>query len=97
MADVVHARSRPEAKGFGSKLEESQKVEGLQPEGIAGPDTARALAQAVRPRPRSDSDDLVEVDKQRQVLLVVGNGEVEWVFNTSTGNNRRYQSGASAR
>jgi putative methionine-R-sulfoxide reductase with GAF domain len=93
LADVVHARSRPEAKGFGSKLEESQKVEGLQPEGIAGLDTARALAQAVRPRPRSDSDNLVEVDKQRQVLLVVGNGEVEWVFNTSTGKNRRYESG----
>jgi lipoprotein-anchoring transpeptidase ErfK/SrfK len=70
-----------------------QKVEGLARDGIAGPSTRRALAQAVRPQPRSDSGDLVEVDKGRQILLVVRDGRVEWVFNASTGNDRPYQSG----
>ncbi len=82
---------------YGSLTEQAvtafQKVEGLQPEGIAGPDTAGALAQAVRPQPRSDHGDLLEVDKQRQVLLVVREGSVAWVVNTSTGNGRPYQSG----
>jgi lipoprotein-anchoring transpeptidase ErfK/SrfK len=82
---------------YGSLTEQAvtafQKVEGLQPEGIAGPDTAGALAQAVRPQPRSDHGNLVEVDKGRQVLLVVRDGSVAWVVNTSTGNGRPYQSG----
>jgi len=82
---------------YGSLTEQAvtafQKVEGLQPEVIAGPDTAGALAQAVRPHPRSDHGDLVEVDKGRQVLLVVRDGSVAWVVNTSTGNGRPYQSG----
>jgi peptidoglycan hydrolase-like protein with peptidoglycan-binding domain len=69
-----------------------QKVEGLTPDGVAGPATQAALAEAGRPTTRA-SGDLIEVDKARQVLFVVRDGSVAWVLNTSTGTERPYQVG----
>ena len=69
---------------------EFQKVQGLPADGVAGPATQAALASAGRPAARS-SGDRVEVDKERQVLLVVRDGAVLWAFNTSTGTDEPYQ------
>ncbi len=78
---------------FGPPTEQAvtafQKVEGLSPDGVAGPATRAALAAAERPT-TSAAGDLVEVDKGRQVLFVVRNGEVVWTLNTSTGTERPY-------
>ena len=68
-----------------------QKVEGLGRDGIAGPSTLAALDEAGRPSARSDSGDLIEVDKAHQVLLVVRDGRVQWVLNTSTGTEKPYR------
>jgi len=68
-----------------------QKVNGLERDGIAGRGTIAALEDAARPHGRSTTGNLVEVDKKRQVLLVIRGGEVEWVVNVSTGTEKPYQ------
>jgi peptidoglycan hydrolase-like protein with peptidoglycan-binding domain len=67
-----------------------QKVEGLTPDGVAGPATRAALEGASRPT-TSAKGNLVEVDKERQVLFVVRNGAVAWTLNVSTGTEKPYQ------
>jgi hypothetical protein len=67
-----------------------QKAEGLTRDGVAGPRTRERLPDASRPEPRSDSGDVIEVDLERQLLLVVRDGELKWAFNTSTGNGEAY-------
>jgi peptidoglycan hydrolase-like protein with peptidoglycan-binding domain len=67
-----------------------QKVEGLTPDGVAGPATLAALDAAKRPRTTAKGN-LVEVDKGRQVLFVVRSGAVAWALNVSTGTERPYQ------
>jgi hypothetical protein len=62
-----------------------QKLSGLERDGIVGPRTRAALAAAVRPGARSTAGLVVEIDLERQVLLVARDGVVEWVFDTSTG------------
>jgi peptidoglycan hydrolase-like protein with peptidoglycan-binding domain len=66
-----------------------QKVEGLSFDGVAGPATRAALAEAGRPS-TSASGDLIEVDKARQVLFVVRDGDVAWTLNVSTGTEKPY-------
>lgn len=67
-----------------------QKVEGLSPDGVAGPATRAALAEANRPSTTAKGN-LIEIDKGRQVLFVVRSGKVEWTLNVSTGTERPYQ------
>ncbi len=67
-----------------------QKVNGLERDGIAGASTLAALDTGTRPRGRSTSGNLVEVDKERQVLFVVRDGEVAWAINVSTGTEKPY-------
>jgi peptidoglycan hydrolase-like protein with peptidoglycan-binding domain len=62
-----------------------QKVEGLARDGVVGPQTRRALESATRPAPRSDQGRVIEIDLQRQVLLVAVDGRVEHVLDASTG------------
>jgi lipoprotein-anchoring transpeptidase ErfK/SrfK len=63
-----------------------QKANGLPRDGIAGQRTMVALDGAARPGPRStDSVNRIEVDLKRQLLLVVADGRVRWVMDTSTG------------
>jgi hypothetical protein len=69
-----------------------QKVEGLGRDGVAGPATQERLAVAGRPVPRGG--DGLEIDLERQVLLVVQGGQVRWAINTSTGNGEAYTSSA---
>jgi lipoprotein-anchoring transpeptidase ErfK/SrfK len=61
-----------------------QKAHGLARDGIAGPDTLAALAAGTRPAPRVVTDG-IEIDLERQILLVVQGGQTQLVLNTSTG------------
>ncbi len=61
-----------------------QKANGLGRDGTAGPATEAALATAARPIPISTVDG-IEIDLDRQLLLVVEGGEVRFAINTSTG------------
>jgi len=67
-----------------------QKVQGLPVNGQVDGVTAAALERATRPAPRATSGDVVEIDKTRQVVLVVRGGQTQWVFNTSTGTEKPY-------
>ncbi|WP_306369451.1 L,D-transpeptidase family protein [Nocardiopsis sp. CC223A] len=66
-----------------------QKAAGIDRDGVVGPDTRAALADRVRPSAAS-SGDALEIDLERQLLLVVSGGEVEYTLSTSTGSGRPY-------
>jgi hypothetical protein len=67
-----------------------QKVSGIPRTGRVDRLTQLFLDASRRPRARSTSGTLVEVDTARQVIFVVRGGATEWVFNTSTGTERPY-------
>jgi peptidoglycan hydrolase-like protein with peptidoglycan-binding domain len=67
-----------------------QKIHGLPRTGNVDPATRLAFRTATRPRPRSTSGYVAEVDKARQVVIIARNGRAEWIFNTSTGTERPY-------
>jgi peptidoglycan hydrolase-like protein with peptidoglycan-binding domain len=67
-----------------------QGWEGLARDGIAGPLTLRKVGRAERPVPKDPSTEEIEIDKKRQVILVVRNGQTKYVFHTSTGTERPY-------
>ncbi|GAB3600829.1 L,D-transpeptidase family protein [Angustibacter peucedani] len=69
-----------------------QKSAGLGRDGVLGPKTKAALTSGVRPHPRTGSGSAVEVDKARQVVMVVVGGQLKWVLNTSTGSGQPYTS-----
>ena len=60
-----------------------QKFAGLGRDGVAGPNTLAALQAAVPAGPREGGDH-IEVDLERQVMMLV-RGDRVFVFNTSTG------------
>jgi hypothetical protein len=65
-----------------------QKANGLAADGVAGPKTRAALAKPATLKPVSRSKGLhVEVDRSRQLLLVVDSGKVKDVYSVSTGKN----------
>jgi len=65
-----------------------QKAEGLSRDGVAGPATQAALAAAARPAPRIGGPGVsIEIDLERQIMLLVAEGQTRWVLNTSTGTN----------
>lgn len=66
-----------------------QKAAGLSRDGIAGPMTRRAIANGVVPRPRVGGT-AIEVDLQRQLLLIVRGGRLVAIHNASTGSNIPY-------
>ena len=67
-----------------------QKAEGLSRDGVAGSATLLALETAGRPAPRDPGGRHIEIDLDRQIMLVVRDGAVRWVLNTSTGNGEAY-------
>jgi peptidoglycan hydrolase-like protein with peptidoglycan-binding domain len=71
-----------------------QKSAGIPRTGNFDAATARALDNQVVPRPRSTSGYVAEVDKTRQILMLVSNGRIVKVINVSTGNGARYRSGS---
>jgi hypothetical protein len=70
-----------------------QKANGLPRDGKVGPEDQPALNAGARPTAASSSGDLIEVDKARQLLLVIRGGRVQWAINTSTGSNSNYSYG----
>jgi hypothetical protein len=62
-----------------------QKAHGIARTGEFNPETRAALDRNIRPHPHSRSGHVVEVDLNRQIVLVADNGWTSWIFNTSTG------------
>jgi len=67
-----------------------QKAAGLSRDGVFGPKTHAALDRGVRPRVRSTSGHVIEINLARQVLLVVDDGVLRLTLNTSTGSGRTF-------
>lgn len=72
-----------------------QKAAGLTRDGVVGPRTWQKLGAGVRPSVRSTSGTVIEVNKARQLLLVVQSGSLKLTLNTSTGSGQRYWDPAS--
>lgn len=70
-----------------------QKSAGLQRDGVVGPRTAQALERGVRPTATLTGNG-IEIDLDRQILMVVRGGRPALVLNTSTGNGEPYISTA---
>ncbi len=69
-----------------------QKYLGLAPTGKVDEATAAYLAVfPERAHGRSDTGDLIEVDKTRQLLFVIRDGRTVMVLNTSTGTGEPYE------
>lgn len=68
-----------------------QKASGLGRDGVAGPLTLAAVRRGVTVTPRSTSGHWLEIDKARQLLLIVTNGKISAILNTSTGSGQPYQ------
>ncbi|HEX3005529.1 MAG TPA: L,D-transpeptidase family protein [Angustibacter sp.] len=69
-----------------------QKAAGLGRDGILGPKTKAALERGARPAVRTRSGSAIEVDKAHQLVLVVLDGHLRYVLNTSTGSGHPYTS-----
>jgi N-acetylmuramoyl-L-alanine amidase len=87
---VLHVRIPGFSSTFGYALLDSvyafQKAYGLPRTGVVGPQAWRMLTRAVLLRPRYQGPAAhIEVDKTRQILLDVRNGEVVAVIPVSTG------------
>ena len=68
-----------------------QKYSLLRPTGRVDLLTAKALTEATaKAQARTTSGNIVEVDKDRQVLFFVKDGVTEFVLNTSTGNGQYF-------
>ncbi|MGW4940415.1 L,D-transpeptidase family protein [Actinoplanes sp. NPDC004185] len=85
---------------FGGQTQQAvyalQKAAGLHRDGVVGPKTQKALEQGVRPKARSKSGRVIEINLKRQLLMLVDNGTISHVFNTSTGSMEHYeQNGAT--
>jgi len=79
---------------FGDSTEQAvyalQKAAGLVRDGIVGPATQAALAKGVVPQPRRARGHVVEIDLQQDLLMIVNNGTLYAVLNTSTGGGYIY-------
>ncbi|HXY43709.1 MAG TPA: L,D-transpeptidase family protein, partial [Acidimicrobiales bacterium] len=79
---------------FGDSTEQAvyalQKAAGIVRDGIVGPVTEAALARGVVPQPRPARGHVVEIDLQRDLLMIVNNGKLYAVLNTSTGGGYTY-------
>lgn len=80
---------------FGSVTQQAiyalQKTAGLTRDGVVGPKTQQALDKGVRPAAKSTKGHVIEIDKKRQILLIVDSGKVSTILNTSTGSGQHYQ------
>ncbi len=58
--------------------------------GVVSADDYRKLVSAPRHVPRSPTGYVAEIDKARQIIILARDGRAEWIFNTSTGNDKPY-------
>jgi len=70
-----------------------QKAAGISRDGTVGPKTQKALDQGVRPKAKSKAGSgyLVEINLKKQLLMLVNNGEIQAILNTSTGSMQHYE------
>ncbi|GAA3947820.1 hypothetical protein Aau02nite_49800 [Amorphoplanes auranticolor] len=80
---------------FGGRTQQAvyalQKAAGLGRDGVVGPKTQKALDQGVRPEAKSNKGRVIEINLKRQLLMLVDDGTVSHIFNTSTGSMERYE------
>ena len=69
-----------------------QKAAGLTADGVYGPKTAAALDKGVLPRARSASGHVIEINLTLDLLMIVNDGKIAAVLNTSTGGGYTYTS-----
>lgn len=68
-----------------------QKYYGLAADGTLGSETAAMMTGLTeRPKASADAGTLVEIDKSKQLLFFVTDGNTEWILNTSTGSEIAY-------
>jgi hypothetical protein len=67
-----------------------QKAAGIPANGIVGSSTYAALNDGALPHPLSTSGYVIEVDLQRDLVMFVNNGQLEYILNTSTGGGYIY-------
>jgi lipoprotein-anchoring transpeptidase ErfK/SrfK len=68
-----------------------QKAAGTTRDGVVGPNTRKALEDGVRPHARTHSGHVIEVDLARQLVLLVDDGHVSTILNTSTGSGQKFK------
>jgi peptidoglycan hydrolase-like protein with peptidoglycan-binding domain len=69
-----------------------EKYYGLAADGFLDAETAAMMGSELeRPTGRSNTGDLIEVDKSKQLAFVVRDGETVWVINVSTGSEIPYR------
>ncbi|HWH32420.1 MAG TPA: L,D-transpeptidase family protein, partial [Egibacteraceae bacterium] len=69
-----------------------EKAHGLPRDGVYDARARQILeAGAARPRGRTTAGRWLEVDLERQLVLAVLDGHVQWAFNASTGHGRWYE------
>ena len=94
LADLGYWNGKPDGE-FGSTTRQAvfalQKAAGLTRDGVVGSATRQALTKGVRPKPRSDEGHVIEIDLHRQLLMIVDDGTIDAVLNTSTGSNQHYE------
>jgi peptidoglycan hydrolase-like protein with peptidoglycan-binding domain len=67
-----------------------QKANRIPRTGVVDSTTQRTFRTSRRVTPRGGSGYLIEIDKTRQILLIVRNGVTQWVLNASTGSDIPY-------
>lgn len=67
-----------------------QKAAGQKPTGTVTSATWKGLAKGVKPKAKSKSGKLIEVDLKRDLVMFVTNGQVKYTLNTSTGGGYVY-------
>jgi len=79
---------------FGDSTEQAvyalQKAAGIARTGVVGPATQAAVAVGVLPQPRSTSGYVIEIDLEDDLVMIVTNGKLDYVLNTSTGGGYTY-------
>ncbi|ROS76757.1 peptidoglycan-binding protein [Cellulomonas sp. PhB143] len=68
-----------------------QKAAGLARDGVVGPATQAALDRGVRPKAHSSSGHVVEIDLDRQLVLLVDDGAVRRILNASSGSGETFE------
>ncbi|MEU4220417.1 peptidoglycan-binding protein [Actinoplanes sp. NPDC026623] len=94
LTELGYWNGEPDGK-FGGQTQQAvfalQKAAGLGRDGVVGRKTQKALDNGVRPKAKSTSGRVVEINLKRQLLMLVDDGEVSQVFNTSTGSMEHYE------
>ncbi|MDQ6657130.1 MAG: L,D-transpeptidase family protein [Actinomycetota bacterium] len=67
-----------------------QKAAGINADGVAGPATRAALTKNILPTPRTTFGNALEVDKDKQLLMIVIDGQLRYVIHVSTGSGATF-------